>query len=848
MWKSILFYFLFPIPVFGIEIYLEAVDNFDGTPLEVEFRIQNLKNGKSLVVKDDGGMKYFDYKEGEEIQIKVFKEGYYPEERTIENSEKDQVIFRLKRRPTAELIFQVKEAGSNAFIPAEVEVLLEGIPVYKSSSTKNQQALSVVVTSSGEYTIISKSKGFADVLERKKIEVSSPKNIVEIDLFHAKEAPEVLVQFLDEQLGKPVTLDIEIGLKGNGAKVYQGKPINGEFKFTFNANETYVVRAKGAGFKEFVKEIRGPVLSNQRFIVQQDFHVYFDVLDGSNRKDIPAIIHLTTPSGKEITLSEAKQFVPQEKGDFKVVVESSGYLSKTGTILVNSLGGSAIAFEFLLEKGDDIYEIKIIDKYTRSLIPDADLQVFAQSGGKLRDLKMNKDGLWQFSTSSKEKYFIEIRAKDYTDFTKNLKKDEKTILVELFWKPELTYSIEPRDAVSGLFIPNASLKILDQKNQEVFVAREDKKFLAKLYKNQNYSYDVRAEGYWREISGIKSEAGNVQVLLLDKEDSKELKLKFQDALTNQDITAVDFKVEVNSKTIELRDLKFTYDPVQNYRIIANKTGYKPQVINQLNGYMKGEDLIIPLEKDFYEVVLVVQNLSSKKDHQDLKIKISSSASTVFNHILDEKTLYYNTQLPFNSIFQLTASKDGFEEYKKDFTLTDLLDKTGVLKPLVIRLKPKASNPAAVEVVEQAAEIKNDIDVYAILKRVPSDRTNLERELSSTNTIGKRYFLDQVNFVQSSPKIASENVEQLNLIAQVMKDYPRIKIEIIGYTDNVGDPRANKGLSLFRAKAVSNYLFNHGANPENIFVLGKGEENPIAPNDNEENKSKNRRVEMILVAN
>jgi len=82
----------------------------------------------------------------------------------------------------------------------------------------------------------------------------------------------------------------------------------------------------------------------------------------------------------------------------------------------------------------------------------------------------------------------------------------------------------------------------------------------------------------------------------------------------------------------------------------------------------------------------------------------------------------------------------------------------------------------------------------------------------------------------------------------MKLNPKLKLEIVGYTDNNGDPRLNLALSHFRATVVSNYLFNKGIAANRIKAIGKGQEDPIAPNDTEDNRTKNRRVEFVIIEN
>ena len=71
--------------------------------------------------------------------------------------------------------------------------------------------------------------------------------------------------------------------------------------------------------------------------------------------------------------------------------------------------------------------------------------------------------------------------------------------------------------------------------------------------------------------------------------------------------------------------------------------------------------------------------------------------------------------------------------------------------------------------------------------------------------------------------------------------------IIGHTDSTGKPEYNMQLSKRRAQSVADYLVSTGVDPNKLRVLGRGENDPIAPNDTPENRAKNRRVDVVVIA-
>ena len=79
----------------------------------------------------------------------------------------------------------------------------------------------------------------------------------------------------------------------------------------------------------------------------------------------------------------------------------------------------------------------------------------------------------------------------------------------------------------------------------------------------------------------------------------------------------------------------------------------------------------------------------------------------------------------------------------------------------------------------------------------------------------------------------------------MKDYPDLKVVIEGHTDNIGTAEYNKKLSQRRAEAVKQYMVEKGIDANRITAEGFGFDRPIASNDTEEGRQKNRRVEAAV---
>lgn len=107
--------------------------------------------------------------------------------------------------------------------------------------------------------------------------------------------------------------------------------------------------------------------------------------------------------------------------------------------------------------------------------------------------------------------------------------------------------------------------------------------------------------------------------------------------------------------------------------------------------------------------------------------------------------------------------------------------------------------------------------------------------------------EKVQFEFDSAKIKTVSHDLLNEVAKVIKENPQIKkILVEGHASSEGSDSHNLKLSDRRAKAVMKYLTDKGGIDKGMLsAKGFGETNPIASNDTEDGKEKNRRVEFTI---
>jgi outer membrane protein OmpA-like peptidoglycan-associated protein len=112
--------------------------------------------------------------------------------------------------------------------------------------------------------------------------------------------------------------------------------------------------------------------------------------------------------------------------------------------------------------------------------------------------------------------------------------------------------------------------------------------------------------------------------------------------------------------------------------------------------------------------------------------------------------------------------------------------------------------------------------------------------------GQKTRLNNIFFDTDKSELRKESFLELDGLIIALKENPRIKIEIGGHTDNVGNDDKNLELSVNRAKAVMDYLIKKGITKERLLFKGYGESEPIASNNTEDGKQLNRRVEIKII--
>lgn len=120
------------------------------------------------------------------------------------------------------------------------------------------------------------------------------------------------------------------------------------------------------------------------------------------------------------------------------------------------------------------------------------------------------------------------------------------------------------------------------------------------------------------------------------------------------------------------------------------------------------------------------------------------------------------------------------------------------------------------------------------------------DISTALKTKKRYTFRNVNFETAKWDLLPPALPELDGLAVFLKENPKVKVEIGGHTDDVGNDADNQLLSQNRAESVANYLIAKGIAPVRISHKGYGESQPVAPNSSALGRLQNRRVECRMV--
>ncbi len=223
-----------------------------------------------------------------------------------------------------------------------------------------------------------------------------------------------------------------------------------------------------------------------------------------------------------------------------------------------------------------------------------------------------------------------------------------------------------------------------------------------------------------------------------------------------------------------------------------------------------------------------------------------------------------------NIYSFDLYKEARPE-KVLFAKGQLLDESGkVLTDAKVEIRTSNSEKVTEGMVDKktgdyaiAVAVKKDEEVLMTVKKeghafsskyfkadgeeVTDKPIELDMEIKKVEP-GATVEINDIYFATNSSVLEKGSIFILDNFVSYLKDNPNIKIEIHGHTDNVGNRSDNQKLSENRAKSVRDYLVFQGIDAKRVVrYKGFGESKPVASNNTEQGRAKNRRTEFVIVS-
>lgn len=143
-------------------------------------------------------------------------------------------------------------------------------------------------------------------------------------------------------------------------------------------------------------------------------------------------------------------------------------------------------------------------------------------------------------------------------------------------------------------------------------------------------------------------------------------------------------------------------------------------------------------------------------------------------------------------------------------------------------------------------VENSVDWCPDQQGGKAERGCPQEVYAEWNLKSGRIVTNTIHFAFGKATLTPSSFPTLDRVAELVSGSPqKILISVEGHTDAIGSDENNLKLSLARARAVYQYLMRKGVSPDKLRFEGFGERHPLADNDTEEGRAKNRRVEFLI---
>lgn len=847
------------IPKKTTTITFVAIDAETNKELTSEFTIISEKTGKSYKGKSESEDKPFAMKidQLDNLKVESSSEGYASGRNLIEitNSiltDKRPMVkipMIIDRYP---LVIRVLDAETQKPIKdAVIKIADLKTGEAKQAVRGKSNDYSSMLRRSGKYDLTLKSE---DYLEIKETLEKAPEGNALIITLHKKKALPVNFVIFDAETNRPLRANMTIKLEKSNKNYTLTKESDYEIKVT--EREVFTVETSATGYKPLQSTFNMADFSPEKkysFPVKLEKAVFVLTIKTVNKvtgdpvdADGFAVADLSPKASKPDVARQANGIAsvslnPENK--YLLKIEAEGYEPFSQEL--NKLTSNELVCTLVPKPQESAFLISAVDSVSGRVL-DATFKIKPSKSvdlitGRTSEIVPN----FKYRVVETDDFSLETFVRGYHLKSENItyqqlgkvKKHTVTMSRDFSVLSLKAYDSENNQPVREVFY--SLVDAMNNRPVAAMITLPNGECSADLKPGKEYIIKAQLSGYEDHESRFTAsvEDANKPVRLRSLRKIT-LFLYAIDALKKNKISATfkihapDGAVVATGKTDGTRqEVSAQLYSKTNYKVEVLATGYKSYEGKITpDSSMRGERSMIPiwLEKDESKFSFRVIDAQTRKIVPNCKAKMIDVKSNQELNLVKEGDEYFAELSPVAS-YRLDIEAEGYANYIRKIDPSVLAIKSE--RKLDISLLRKKENIVAKAPV-LTASVTN-----------PKEKLPESKGFDKVEK-GKAIVLNNVYFEQSSFIMLKESFPELDKVVQMMKTNPSTKIEIAGHTDNVGDPRLNLALSENRAKVILNYLVGRGIDEDRLTYKGYGGTKPVASNEGEDSKKKNRRVEIV----
>ncbi len=398
------------------------------------------------------------------------------------------------------------------------------------------------------------------------------------------------------------------------------------------------------------------------------------------------------------------------------------------------------------------------------------------------------------------------------------------------FKPENTIIV--RGKVLDLYSKkpiNANIEVFDARTRENIYSLTnngtDGTFLFTLTQDRNYKVEFTGKGYSYQYLDF-----NVEKIQEMQEVNKNIYL-YKDAklslnvFDNQLFDALDAKIAVMNSKNETLDIEINkinkgryeiFIPVgDKYNIELQKNCYKNEIITidltmpQFKDFERNVELE-PEQSDF--LIDLKEELTGRDINAEIQLSNKNRDETITITPGMIESGQYVALLRKCDEYEILVNAEGYNYFSSSFDMSD---------------QQFYNQETGEDNMTQNTNRKIEVKLEKI-----KEGTSIQ--------------IKNILFEYNSFELLSQSFKELDKVVKFMTVNKKIKVEISAHTDDLGSDYYNMKLSGKRAQSVVNYLLKKEIPKNRIMAKGYGERNPLVPNNSDENRAKNRRVELKIL--